>query len=130
MRPFLLVIPAALIAACGSGDRARDGEAAQAPEATAPESTVVQPGPAPAPPTDCSSVAGDTARAVCLATQLDGPGAPLRHVFDVVRRGETICVHTGPDPARGTVSTDGEARVSVVRGVVVANVESDSIGCR
>lgn len=114
MKPALLIVAAIALAACGHDH----------PPQTAPPSLVAQAA-EPQAPRECPASAGDSARAVCLA------GAPPRQVFEVVRRGDTVCVTTGPGAGpNGVVTTDDMARTSVVRGVVVGDVHSDSIGCR
>ncbi|HEX9939233.1 MAG TPA: hypothetical protein VGB15_18970 [Longimicrobium sp.] len=114
---LLLLLVAAALSACGSGGDDRAAETEKAPGAV----NLAQ-----SPGTDCSAAAGDSARAVCLATRPEFPDTAARRVFEVVRRGDTICVHTGP----GELRTDDEARVLVVRGAVVETTRSDSIGCR
>jgi hypothetical protein len=114
---LLLLLTCAALSACGPDGAHRTGETGKAPESAG----LVQ-----APAADCSAAAGDSARAVCLATRPEFPDAAVRSVLEVVRRGDTICVHTGP----GELRTDDEARVLVVRGVVVETTRSDSIGCR
>ncbi|HET7233928.1 MAG TPA: hypothetical protein VFJ16_28210 [Longimicrobium sp.] len=76
----------------------------------------------------CRADAGDSAFAVCLATRPASHGIP-GEAFEVVRRGDTICVTTIPAERAGMVMLDGTIRTKVVRGVVVERVESDSIGC-
>ena len=131
---LLLLLVAAALSACGSGGDDRAAETEKAPRSVnlaqspgaetekAPESVNL----AQSPGTDCSAASGDSARAVCLATRPEFPDTAARRVFEVVRRGDTICVHTGP----GELRTDDEARVLVVHGAVVETTRSDSIGCR
>ena len=105
-------------AACSRGDAPKT-EAA--PPADPPRAQ------APASAPDCTREASDEARARCLAVDAAGlltPGLGAR-AMETVRRGETICVHTGPPPG----VMDGEARVSVVAGRVVKVEQSDSTGC-
>lgn len=115
--PLLLILAASALSACGSGGGDRAAETEKAPGSV----NLVQ-----APAADCSAADGDSARAVCLAMRPEFPDAAARRVFEVVRRGDTICVHTGP----GELRTDDEARVLVVRGAVVETTRSDSTGCR
>ena len=120
--PLLLIATAVVLSACGpGGPGGADGskETEKAPE----HADHVE-----APPAaDCSAAGGDSARAVCLAARPEFPDSARRRVFEVVRRGDTICVVTGPGDA---MTLDGMARTSVVRGEVVEKIEADSIGCR
>ncbi len=109
MRITPLAVIAVLTAACGTSEpRMANGKAASGDVA-------------------CSADQGDSARAVCIATQPEFPGSAHRTVSEVVRHGDTICVVTSPGEQTGT---DGTARVKVVRDAVVERVVSDSIGCR
>jgi hypothetical protein len=80
---------------------------------------------------DCRRREGDSAQAVCKAlNEVERGGIPAK-VFALVRHGDTICVHTGPDyRGDGPVGVDGEAVVEVVGNRVVSTAFSDSIGCR
>lgn len=122
------IIPAVLLAACGTPEARKTAaradevtvDTADLPASQAPKLVM-------ASDKDCPATGSDSAQAVCVATHLRRAGEPPRRVFEVVRRGETICVHTGPGEPAGT---DDEARVSVVRGRMVTIVQADSTGCR
>ena len=112
MKPALLLIAVFALTACGPDEPAQTAQSSQPAQMAEAAEPAVR---------ECLASAGDSAQAVCLAR------VPPRTVFEVVRRGDTICVTTGPgDPA----ATDDMARTSVVHGVVVGDVHSDSIGCR
>lgn len=118
---FLFATTSVVLASCSRGDTGRSAET----ERTDGRTNLVE-----QPSADCSAAEGDSARAVCLATRLEFPDPAPRTVFEVARRGDTICVTTGPgQQPDGTVMVDGMARIKVLKGAVVERVESDSIGC-
>jgi len=128
MKLLLLLPIAAALAACGVG----------APEQSAPSTTQpvrIPGGPPPpgqtasrpAPQGACDVKAGDSAYAVCWATRPDRAGDPPRHVYEIVRRADTLCITTGPGNPN---VIDGMRRTKVLFTAVVENIESDSIGCR
>jgi hypothetical protein len=120
LRPIISAfLGVTVAAACSRGDAPKTETA---PRADAPRAQ------APARAPDCTRETSDEARARCLAVDAAGLLAPElgARAMETVRRGETICVHTGPPPG----VMDGEARVSVVAGRVVKVEQSDSTGCR
>ncbi|HEX8245263.1 MAG TPA: hypothetical protein VF541_17250 [Longimicrobium sp.] len=113
MRSRAALVPL-LAAACGRGDASPREQAA----ASRPTDT---------PPCEYAVKGSESSRDVCVAldTVRKLSGSLGAEAMEVVRRGDTLCVHTGPaGPA-----VDGEGRVSVVNGRVVALVLTDSTGC-
>jgi hypothetical protein len=108
LRAFVL-FSAALLAACGG----KQEKAADVPLAGR----------------DCQRAQGDSAQAVCIAVnEVERRDVGLKSkVFQYQRRGDTICVETGPaDPT----TLDGSGAVEIVRGRVSSVVQGDSVGCR
>jgi hypothetical protein len=111
MRPATLIACITVLAACGGGDRAARADAPPASR-------------------DCTRAQGDSASAVCLALnaveRIDTFRAELS---GIERRGDTICVYTGPDRERYPAMLDGEGAVAILHGRVVATLTGDSVPC-
>ena len=125
---LLQVMIAATLAACGVGAPEQSAPATTQPvriegAAPPPGQTASQ----PAAQTACDVKEGDSAYAVCWATQPDRAGEPPRRVFEIVRRADTLCITTLPG---NPDVIDGMRRTKVLYTAVVENIESDSIGCR
>jgi hypothetical protein len=85
---------------------------------------------APLAARDCSRAQGDTARAMCLAVNAVERMDSIRaEAYAVERYGDTICVHTWPDPDLHSDMVDGEGAVAIVHGLVVRTVMGDSVPC-
>lgn len=79
---------------------------------------------------DCSRAEGDSAQAVCLAeNEMERLTSEYAKAYAIERRGDTICVHTGPDREYAPSMVDGGGTVEVVRGWVTASLASDSTPC-
>jgi hypothetical protein len=82
---------------------------------------------APADSRDCRLARGDSAQAVCIAVNEVERHLRLKsRVVGYQRRGDTICVETGPDDPR---TLDGGGAAEIVRGSLSSVVVGDSMGC-
>lgn len=122
------VLALACVAACGRP--ARESDTASIPPAAATDAASTSRMGAGLATRDCSRARGDSAQAVCLGlNEIERITSMYAEAHGIERRGDTICVHTGPDRQHHPMMLDGGGAVEVVRGKVIASLTGDSVPC-